>query len=367
MRESLAFQSTPSLRQTSANTRPRPLCKIGQGYTKGSWIRDESIHEYPYLGGEGMWYKVCLTKWVGYLLYTDLHARYKLNLTSASPSLCTDYEWGPRCTEMEKNYLATGAVPDFLKYRWQPESCDLSPFDKDNFCRLLDGLTIGIIGDSMQQQFAHSFIGLMLGKLQDEGFFVPPDYGKLLVELCPDSQYSVSLVFRRWNKYQGTKEDRTILGEMAQLSDYLILNWGVHYQPWSQMENSTQDFIGVLEENWQPPNKKPRRLFWRSTIAAHDNCSASTGPESLGHALHTNPGYNANEIMLQDKQIVQPLLKFSPSLDVTFLRIEKSTLMRSDGHRVVGHGGSEDCLHYCEPGPTDSWVKLFYHHVVMGI
>lgn len=304
---------------------------MGHQYTQGRWVYNESIASYPYLGGE-------------------------------------DYEWGPRCTDLEKEYLVNGVVPDFLKYRWQPDSCDLAPFNREKMCQLLDGMTVGVIGDSTQQHFVHSFMGLMLGNIQEQGFFVPPDYGKFLVELCPNSSYSVSLVFRRWNKYQGTTEDRRILTEMAQLSDYLVLNWGVHYQPWSQMENATQDFVRVLEEHWQAPQKKPRRLFWRSTIAAHDNCASSTGPiESIEHALHKNPSYNTNEIMLQDKQIVQPLLQFSPRLDVTFLRIEKSTLMRSDGHRVVGRNGNEDCLHYCEPGPTDSWVELFYHHVHIGI
>lgn len=298
----------------------------------------------------------------------DLQQCVGNNILTSLSCLLSDYEWEPRCTDLQKEYLATGAVPDFLKYGWQPESCDLARFDKEDLCRRLDGLTVGIIGDSTQQQFAHSFIGLMLGKYLDKGFFVTPDDGKLLVKLCPNSQYSVNLMFRRLNKYQGTEEDQKVLAEMAQLSDYLIVNFGVHYQPWNEMEKATQDLTRVLEEHWQPPQKKQQRLMWRSTIAAHDNCGASTGPiEGIEHALHKNPNYNTDEIMLQDKQIVQPLLKFSPKLDVTFLRIEKSTLMRSDGHRVVGHHGSEDCLHYCEPGPTDSWVELFYHCVVMGI
>lgn len=338
----MGFRGSSSISASSDpySTVPLPLCAVrstntseDETYTKGTWLKNESLSSYPYLGGE-------------------------------------DYTWGPICTDMEKEYLATGKVPDFLKYRWQPESCDLARFDKMDVCRRLDGKTIGIIGDSTQQHFAHSFVGLMLGHLPNN-FTNPSDYNnpKQVMELCPyDHQHSVTMVFVRWNKYQGTEEDQNVLIDLAQSSDYLLLNWGVHYQPWLDMENATKDFVSILEEHWQPPQKKPERLFWRSTIVAHDNCAASTGPlESAENAFHKNPNYNTDEIMLQDQQIVKPMLRDSTKLDATFLRIEKSTIMRSDGHRVVGHYGSEDCLHYCEPGPTDSWVELFYHHVVMGI
>lgn len=307
------------------------LCQIGQEYTKGKWIFDESVTSYPYVNGED------------------------------------DYEWSPRCTEIEQEYNVNGIVPSFLKYRWDPDSCNLARFDRDNFCKLLDGKKIGIIGDSMQQQLAHSFIGLQLGTIAKQGYLVPPSYSTLYVPLCPRTQYDVTLLFLRHNKFEGTEEDRSALSGLARSSDYLIMNWGVHYQPWPQMVNATQNFIEVLEHDWKLPQKKPERLFWRSTVVAHADCANATGPVDMPHALHGNPFYNTDEIMLQSQQIVEPMLRLSPLLNVTFLNIGEFTLMRPDGHRVVGHRGNEDCLHYCEPGPTDSWVELFYHHIVMGL
>lgn len=170
------------------------------------------------------------------------------------------------------------------------------------------------------------------------------------------------------------------------------MNWGVHYQPWKEMEAATMDFMKVLLQHWA--DKPFERIFWRSTIVAHANCSIATEPEEWGKdvSFHDNTTYNTDEIMLQDRQIVQPLFRYPPNTvvvnkndsrseqeaalpredwrrlkEVTLFRVESSTLLRRDGHRVIGHHGNEDCLHYCEPGPTDHWIELFYHHIVMGI
>lgn len=315
-----------------------PLCAVrssDETYATGTWVKNESIRSYPYAGNE-------------------------------------DYEWSPRCTEMENEYLATGKVPSHLKYRWQPESCDLAPFDRKELCRRLDGKTIGFIGDSLQQQFKSSLAGLMLGHLPNKKATNPPvNKTKKGLELCPtddDNQHSVTMVFRRWDKYQGSQEDRDTLIDIAQRSDYLLINWGVHYQPWAEMENATKDFINVLEEHWQPPQKKPERLFWRSTVVAHMHCEDSTAPlGSTENPFKGNETYHQGDILRQDLELVRPLLRGSTKLDATFLDIRKSMLLRTDGHRVVGHNGKKDCLHYCKPGPTDSWAELFYHHVVMGV
>ena len=303
----------------------------------GEWVWDESITTYPYLSGD-------------------------------------DYEWGPRCMEIQNRYLQAGAVPDFLRYQWKPHTCEIVPFSKENFCQQMDSQTIGMIGDSMMQQFSHSFMGRFLGHVDGSDFvYGEPDwydgvayYNKMRVPLCADTPYNVTLLFSRWNKYQPTDADRQALIDVAQASDYLILNWGVHYLPWVEMEKATRDFISVLENVWNM--KKSERIFWRSTIVAHDNCQNATAPEKASTTTdqfdtNKNPAYNTEEILLQDEYIVRPRLLES-SLNVTFFRIEKSTMLRRDGHRVIGHKGAEDCLHYCEPGPTDSWVDLFYHLLI---
>lgn len=275
--------------------------------------------------------------------------------------------------EMQNAYLKDGIVPDFLRYQWKPQACDLLPFSKEHFCEVMDGQTIGTIGDSIMQQFAHAFMGIFLGTVDDADYvFGEPDwyegvpyYRKLRVPLCRDfpKNNSVTLLFYRWNKYQPVESSRQVLREIANASDYLILNWGVHYLPWLEMEKATEDFLEVLQEQWG--NKQSERIFWRSTIVAHEQCQNVTSPDPPTSHFDTNrnPNYNTNEILLQDERIVRPHFLESSLNNVTFLRVETSTMLRKDGHRVVGRKGAEDCLHYCEPGPVDSWVELFYHHV----
>ena len=238
-------------------------------------------------------------------------------------------------------------------------------------------MTIGVSGDSMSQQFVHSLMGLSRGSVENhENFLVPKvwegkpqHWMKLRIPLCPDDGHNnVTLVYQRWDKYEGKEQDRDALTALIEESDYLILNWGVHYQPWAEMESATDDFVRVLEKLWVPPNKKSERLFWRSTNVAHANCSIATGPlhdrgSSINAGSIVHEQYNTQEILLQDEYIVKPRLLGSLP-HTTLLRVEETTIKRPDGHRVEGFQGQEDCLHYCEPGPIDHWAELFYHHVV---
>lgn len=228
----------------------KPLCHSEGQYSTGRWMFDRSIGSFPYLSND-------------------------------------DYTWGPLCTKMQQAYLTRGIIPDFLKYKWQPDSCDMLTLDRDNFCRVFQDKTVGIIGDSMMQQFAHSMLGLILGKVESEKYFTP-DWN-LKVPLCPETE----MTFVRWNKYQGKEEDHKVLDAIVEKSDYLIMNFGVHYQPWLEMENSTIDMIRHLEKyDWSK-----KKLFWRSTVVAHANCSSAVHPDPpTNETYHLHPYYNTGTL-----------------------------------------------------------------------
>ena len=47
-----------------------------------------------------------------------------------------------------------------------------------------------------------------------------------------------------------------------------------------------------------------------------------------------------------------------------YIDIETMTTLRGDGHmgfRHHGNNGDEDCLHYCHPGPIDTWVLMWFN------
>ena len=389
--ESSSSPSTSSLRSsrssssigvgttTAMGTEEKPFCSLihsnnadgavnldpKHDYRIGQWVYDESrLAQFPYLGG-------------------------------------IDDIWGPYCTKLEQEYLKTGIIPDYLKYTWKPLNCQVLTFDKDKFCNVIANQTIGVIGDSISQQFVHSIIGLTRGKLIDDpNFLQPPTWNnKQSIPLCvdndneddtgsepsPNKKNTAQVVFLRHNKYVANDTaSHQALQEIVNLSDYLVMNWGVHYQPWNDMEVAVDEFLSVLQQTWTVENRKdPNRLFWRTTIVAHSNCSTAIVPDESdslgGFNIHNNPKYNTDEILLQDVEIVQRKLRdlnssndrssngsasTNSGLNVTILDVTSSTMLRRDGHRVIGHKGTEDCLHYCEPGPIDSWVDLFYHHVI---
>ena len=76
--------------------------------------------------------------------------------------------WEPHCDDVQSRFLeskhnqtlTTAAVPGWLKRVWTQQQCDLLPFNRDRFCRVLNGQTIGNTGDSTMQQFAHANVGL---------------------------------------------------------------------------------------------------------------------------------------------------------------------------------------------------------------
>ena len=332
--------ATPTNQPTpTATKQTRRLCPVGdkQEYTKGRWLRNTSI---------GFRYTV----------------GYKLD------------KIGPMCTAREIEFLANGTVPKYLQYQWQPQSCDLASFDKENFCRLMDGKKIGVIGDSMMEQFAQSLRGLLLA--EDMVKYWPGNVYNYELNLCAainaTKQYNVAMRYIR-SDYSADRGHRYVI-QIANASDYLIMNWGAHFLGDEVKYNSTVDLIRVLEEHW---DKKPERIFWRSTIVSHANCNAASRPDDpspAGNISHTlinrEPRFNAHAAFAQDEKIVKPLFQnlSSPLRNITFLQIEASSMLRRDGHRIIGQRrGSADCLHYCQPGPPDHWVELFYHHIVMGI
>ncbi|CAB9507245.1 Protein trichome birefringence-like [Seminavis robusta] len=347
--------SKPVITSSMKDPNNNNWCQSSLDYLKGTWVYDDNNNS------------------------TDLAYAY----------LTDQEEWAPRCNELQTAYLQSGnqsqLVPQFLRYKWQPNSCNLDHvWDREKFCRTLDGKTIGISGDSMSLQLANSIMGLSLGTVEQEQFItkrplVEGEEGswQLRVPLCPQQfqqqqKYSVNLVFHRWNAYKGREQDRQALGELLQESDYLILNWGLHpTTPTNPLATAMDDLAEFLHANWKPPQKKPERLFWRSTVVAHGKCSKYDAPIKLKkydyHYMKLmgfiHKAYDGHIILKHDDQIVKPkLLAKLPNM--TILRVEQMTMSRIDGHRVQGRNGVEDCLHYCEPGPVDSWAQLFYHHVV---
>mmetsp|Transcript_85459 Transcript_85459/g.242294 ORF Transcript_85459/g.242294 Transcript_85459/m.242294 type:complete len:375 (-) Transcript_85459:56-1180(-) len=334
-----------------------PFCSDEAGYINGTWVRDarKTAARRYWLGGG-----------------RSCRGRYGRS-------------WQP---------------PDFYWYRWVPQRCKLAPFHARDLCDKLDGQTIGLAGDSMTTQFAHSLIGLMhvrnwtmngweFARTATTQLFAP-------VELCPaGSGRSVRLL--RLLAYHPPVKDAKLFKQLVNESDILVLNWGAHWLNDSQMEQfiksqrngedlqedsiSTQmrmatdsevergvkGITRIIAKFTRPRVKHPRRVFWRATNVFHNNCSNVTAPYTNPFSLDDERiGYfHGHEVLRQERSIIWPAMR---ALGVTILRTDAFTNLRADGHvaatRNYFNAVVTDCLHYCEPGVVDTWSQLFFNYMV---
>lgn len=352
----------------------KPLCSYEHEYMEGRWIHNASIglKDMPF----------------HHLENNSLH---------------------PHCDGAFQRARRHGTTPQFTKYQWHPWTCELARFDPQTFCTRLNGKNIGMIGDSTQEMFAHYLHGTMHGHLDH----ICDSNGQYCTnELCGDylctgsEQCSVRLLWLRANTIAETPEDdfRALIED----SDYLIVNFGVHYVEDDKFTNelgvdaeelvvdveetakithavtgslnSTQrleqqltkmvsSLKALLEGAWSKPFNQ---IFWRATMAGHTGCEHFTipfkQPIRRSDQRIFNDEFHHAEIFIQERRFVWPEMH---RLNVTILHTDSFTMLRGDGHLIRGRyketlgNNVHDCLHYCAPGgPVSTWLDLLYHHLL---
>ncbi|OWM88566.1 hypothetical protein CDL15_Pgr002333 [Punica granatum] len=228
---------------------------------------------------------------------------------------------------------------DYLKYRWQPEGCNIPSFNGRDFLERHKGKKIMFVGDSltnnMWQSFTcmlHSSVPAAKYTISHAGTSTPavtfsfPDYGVSVISLT--NRFLVDIVSAKEGRV--LKLDSLTTGDQWKGMDYLIFNtyhWWFH--------------TGSLQtaEDWKGNGTK--------------GCQGETQPV-LG-STYPSPG-------LPGKSIIEGVLNLMVNpphfLDVTLL-----TQLRKDGHPSIYAGkgsGFLDCSHWCLAGVPDAWNQLLY-------
>jgi hypothetical protein len=149
----------------------------------------------------------------------------------------------------------------------------------------------------------------------------------------------------------------------AALPPVLIANTGAHYYG---------DTPGAEESVWEffayARLLAPRAaLFYRTTPAGHPGCGAHRHAPPLQAALPL-------QTYMQDESTVEFMwwrfanftARIAAGLDpaVVLVDVDLATALRIDSHPYrdnlagLAHMAA-DCLHYCIPGPIDTWVEMF--------
>ncbi|XP_027082237.1 protein trichome birefringence-like 19 [Coffea eugenioides] len=312
-----------------------------------------------------------------------------------------------------QNCMKYGRPDDeFMKWRWKPDACELPIFNPNEFLDIVKGKSMAFLGDSLGRNHMQSLICL-LSK----------------VETPIDASYVEDDHFRRWNYTSrnftlaalwspflvksgkantGPDHYNLYLDEVdwnwaskIEEFDYVILNSGNwFYRPSFYYEN--HQFVGCSSCQMDNVTDLSMTYGYRKalktafgTLKSLKNYKGITFLRTFPPSHYENGNWNAggnclrkvpymkNEISLEGTPLeiyltqVEEFKAAEKEWEEKGLRFKlfdttQAMLLRPDGHpSKYGHWPKEnvtlynDCVHWCLPGPIDSWNDFLLHMLKM--
>ncbi|CAI5479503.1 unnamed protein product [Closterium sp. Yama58-4] len=250
-----------------------------------------------------------------------------------------------------------------------------SRFDGRALCELAarrkDGLRIAFIGDSLTREHHYSFMNNIIKHIPK------PAVGTIVkqkclewiddtvtvtcagyrIEGCPKLEIHY-VATTRLMRVQEEKLERAAWLHVPwqqvpgiRNSHVLIMNRGAHYKPAVKVVKAVRRIFRFLRHNH--PDKL---LIYRTTPPGHLNCLNHTRPiteRQDGAALPFRWGE-----FTEQNEMVREIVEDAGGL---FMDVDPMMALRPDGHRGVVAKDKVDCLHYCLPGPEDTWSEFLYN------
>ena len=102
-------------------------------------------------------------------------------------------------------------------------------------------------------------------------------------------------------------------------------------------------------------------LVYRSTPPGHADCQNFSEPLLSPQPLSSLPRRFNWDRFGHQNELAKPLVE---AVLGVFWDVNAMTELRADGHL---EGGRNDCLHYCMPGPVDTWVQALYNLLMQAL
>ncbi|GFQ06026.1 protein trichome birefringence-like 37 [Phtheirospermum japonicum] len=290
-----------------------------------------------------------------------------------------------KCPSIRKEFdCLTYGRPDlnYLKYRWQPNSCNLPRFDGIDFLKRMKGKKVMFVGDSVSDNHWQSLVCLLHGAVG--GFNITTQSTNSISTVTfQEYEVSISMFLSHYLVDITTTEgvgrllnlDSIKDGETWKQYDLLIFNtwlwcWdsiktdGKIVKDMDRMEAFRKALTTWAK--WVNSDVNPTtKVFFQGISPSHYNgrdwnepgardCSNQTAP--LEGSTYPGGVPLAAQVL---KQVLSS--NISASKPVHLLDITTLSQLRKDGHPSTYNGfRGMDCTHWCIAGVPDTWNQLLY-------
>ncbi|XP_010453739.2 PREDICTED: protein trichome birefringence-like 21 [Camelina sativa] len=295
----------------------------------------------------------------------------------------------------------------FMRWRWKPDGCDLPIIDPQEFLEMVRGKAMGFVGDSISRNQVQSLLCLLSKVEYPEDVSPSPNTD---FKVWNYTSYNFTL-HAMWSPFlvKSTKPDPTdpkfkffslYLDEYdtawtSQLDklDYLVISSGHwFYRPVIFYENkkiSGCQYCSLPNTTELPLDYGYRKALRISLKAILENFNGlaflrSFSPQHFeggawnegGDCVRTRP-YRRNEtipegsdlqvhdIQLEEFRAAKEEGRKKKGFRLKLMDMTKAMLLRPDGHpgryghlQNAGVTLRNDCIHWCLPGPIDTWNDI---------
>ena len=258
-------------------------------------------------------------------------------------------------------------ITPWVTYDWQPyDDCELLKWNKEIFCKLMAGKSIGIFGDSLSFEIHASLVQLMGLPSHDLDQFK----SRRRKTAFTQSTCNVTMHFFRDDHLDNLQKHIEDFKP-----DVMVLNRGAHYADDHTLTRGIQTNIQQLQDYQANCTATNRicKVFVRTTAPGHPNCADYKEPvnsieemESLiqnmsNYVFHPKGDTFKWWNFKYQNDIVLDLYSHS---NVTFTIIDGYLLLvlRPDKHRAP-----DDCLHSCHAGSFDVYPQLILHYLAADV